>query len=49
MVNAEDIADRHLEDLGARLAGGVVVPDNLYVPIRATVLAAVEEALRVKE
>lgn len=43
---AADITDRHLEDLGARLAQGVVVPDELYIPIRATVLAAVEEALR---
>lgn len=47
MKNPEDITDRHMEDLGARLADGVVVPYELYTPIRATVLAAVEEALGV--
>ena len=47
-AQAREIADRHLEDLGARLAQGVVVPDELVVPIRATVLAALEEVLRRK-
>lgn len=45
-AQAREIADRHIEDLGARLAAGVVVADELEVPIRATVLAAVEETLR---
>lgn len=47
MDTPEGITDRHMEDLGSRLAAGVSVPDELYIPIRATVLAAVEEALGV--
>lgn len=43
---AVEIAHRHLEDLGARLPSGVAIPMGAVSPIRSTIEAAVEEALR---
>jgi len=46
MSAVEDIVDRHMEDLGARLQSGVVIPEEAGKAIRGTIAAAVEEALR---
>ena len=43
--DVEDIVARHMEDLGARLPLGVVIPDEAEGAIRGTLLAALEEAL----
>lgn len=42
---AREIADRHMEDLGARFGTDVILDGEQETAIRATVLSAVEEAL----
>ena len=42
---AREIADRHMEDLGARFGTDAILDGEQETAIRATVLAAVEEAL----
>lgn len=45
MTDIQELVSRHLEDLGARLPGGVAIPDEAEGAIRGTILAAIEEAL----